>query len=307
MLHPLQKRQKVQGRMRGVSVLQPRMEIAAHTVGSRLSLLLGGSGGADPYNALSADLAQDLLRRGTFMGKGIIDPAPFLDATADSIVPGCVLSHDLLEGELAGCAMASDITLYDGHPKTLKGFLYRLHRWSRGDWQLLPYVFRLFPAQWRPPRRTLDAKGRYKIRQNLLRSLISPLRIILIAYAVAAGQTWLVLAALLLPEMPYVLPAGLRGLPPLLARLAALPCEAGMQADAIVRTLYRLWFSRRHLLAWTTAAQLSRPSDKPPMLFFYLNMFTGAAVAGLSLLPGGAMAAGISAGTLWAAFPFVLP
>lgn len=307
MLHPLQKRQKVQGRMRGVSVLQPRMEIAAHTVGSRLSLLLGGSGGADPYNALSADLAQDLLRRGTFMGKGIIDPAPFLDATADSIVPGCVLSHDLLEGELAGCAMASDITLYDGHPKTLKGFLYRLHRWTRGDWQLLPYVFRLFPAQWRPPRRTLDAKGRYKIRQNLLRSLISPLRIILIAYAVAAGQTWLVLAALLLPEMPYVLPAGLRGLPPLLARLAALPCEAGMQADAIVRTLYRLWFSRRHLLAWTTAAQLSRPSDKPPMLFFYLNMFTGAAVAGLSLLPGGAMAAGISAGTLWAAFPFVLP
>lgn len=77
MLHPLQRREKVQGRMRGISVLQPRMEIAAHTVGSRLSLLLGGRGGADPYNALAPDLAQDLYRRGTFMGKGIIDPAPF--------------------------------------------------------------------------------------------------------------------------------------------------------------------------------------------------------------------------------------
>lgn len=79
-----------------------------------------------------------------------------------------------------------------------------------------------------------------------------------------------------------------------------------MQADAIVRTLYRLWFSRRHLLAWTTAAQLSRPADKPPMLFFYLSMFTGAAVAGFSLLPGGTWA-GLAVGALWAAFPFALP
>ena len=306
MLHPLQRREKVQGRMRGVSVLQPRMEIAAHTVGSRLSLLLGGRGGADPYNALAPDLSQDLYRRGTFMGKGIIDPAPFLDATEHSIIPGCVLSHDLLEGELAGCAMASDIALYDGNPRTLKGFLYRLHRWTRGDWQLLPYVFPLFPSQWRPPRRTLDAVARRKIRHNLLRSLVAPLRIALIAYAAAAGRPWLVLCALVLPELPYVLPAGLRGLAPLVTRLALLPCEAGMQADAIARTLYRLWFSRRHLLAWTTAAQLSRPSDKPPMLFFYLSMLTGAAVAGLSLLPGGTWA-GLAVGALWAAFPFALP
>lgn len=79
-----------------------------------------------------------------------------------------------------------------------------------------------------------------------------------------------------------------------------------MQADAIARTLYRLWFSRRSLLAWTTAAQLSRPSDKPPMLFFYLSMVTGAAVAGLSLLPGGTPA-GLATGALWVAFPFALP
>ena len=245
--------------MRGISVLQPRMEIAAHTVGSRLSLLLGGRGGADPYNALAPDLAQDLYRRGTFMGKGIIDPAPFLDATEHNIIPGCVLSHDLLEGELAGCAMAGDIVLYDGNPKTLKGFLYRLHRWTRGDWQLLPYVLPLFPSQWRPSRRSLDALARRKIRHNLLRSLAAPLRILLIAYAAFAGRPWLLLSALLLPELPYVLPAGLRGLPPLLTRLAVLPCEAGMQADAIVRTLYRLWFSRRHLLAWTTAGSAVPP------------------------------------------------
>lgn len=42
------------------------------------------------------------------------------------------------------------------------------------------------------------------------------------------------------------------------------------------------------------------------MLFFYLSMFTGAAVAGLSLLPGGTWA-GLAVGALWAAFPFALP
>lgn len=62
-----------------------------------------------------------------------------------------------------------------------------------------------------------------------------------------------------------------------------------MQADAIARTLYRLWFSRRNLLAWTTAAQLTTPSAKPPMLFFYISMASGAAAAGLSLLGRGAL------------------
>lgn len=307
MLHPLQKRQKEQGRMRGVSVLQPRMETAAHTVGSALSLLLGGRGGSDPYNALMADVMQDAFRRGTFMGKGIIDPAPFLDATERGVTPGCVLSHDLLEGELAGCALASDVTLYDGHPKTLKGFLYRLHRWTRGDWQLLPYLLPLFPGEARAPRGLLDATAKHKLWQNLLRSLYAPLRVLLIVLAALWGRGWLMLCALLLPELPYLFPISRHGLAALLLRLAVLPCEACMQADAVARTLYRLWFSRRRLLEWTTAAQLSRPLDRPPMLFFYMSMLSGAAAAGAGLLGQGAWIAGLCIGALWAAFPFALP
>lgn len=305
MLHPLQKRQRADGRMRGVSVIQPRMETAAHTVGSVLGLLLGGSGGTDPYNALIADFAHDALHRGTFMGKGIIDPKPFLDGTGNNIIPGCVLSHDLLEGELTGCALASDTPLYDGHPKALKGFLYRLHRWTRGDWQLLPYLLPLFPD--RAPRGVLSAASKHKLWQNLFRSLIAPLRVLLIAYAAVTGRAWLLLLALIGPEIAYLLPPDGQSLAAFLCRLAVLPCEAVMQADAIARTLYRLWFSRRNLLAWTTAAQLTTPSAKPPMLFFYISMASGAAAAGLSLLGRGALIPGLALGALWIAFPFALP
>ena len=307
MLHPLQRRQELDGHMRGVSVIQPRMETAAHTVSSTLSLLLGGQGGTDPYNTLVADLAQDVYRHGTFMGKGIIDPKPFLDATENTVISGSVLSHDLLEGELSGCAMASDITLYDGHPKTLKGFLYRLHRWTRGDWQLLPYVLPFFPRAYRPPKGVLDSVGKHKIWQNLFRSLVSPLRVLLLIYSIGSGRLWLFLSLLLLPELPYLLSPSLHSFMSALCRLAVLPCEACMQADAIVRTLYRLWFSRRHLLAWTTAAQVSRPSDKPPMLFFYMSMLSGGAMAAAGLLPNALMAGGIAVGAWWAALPFVLP
>ncbi len=307
MLHPLQKRQESDGEMRGISILQPRMEVAAHTVGSQLSLLLGGRGGTDPYNALIADFFQDGCRKGSFVGKGIIDPAGFLNATEGRMIPGSVLSHDLLEGELAGCAVASDITLYDGHPKNLKGFCYRLHRWTRGDWQLLPYVLPVFPAANRAPNAGLSATGKHKIWQNLFRSLVQPMRLILLAYAVGAGRPWLFLLALLLCELPAVMPPSGPALLSLLCRVAVLPCEAGMQADAIARTLYRLFVSRRNLLQWTTAAQLSKPGAKPPMLFFYLSMGAGAAMAGLSFIPGASMAAGFAAAVWWAGFPFALP
>ncbi|MEG1891961.1 MAG: hypothetical protein RR301_11100, partial [Clostridia bacterium] len=307
MLHPLQVRREVGGRMRGVSILQPRMEVAAHNVSSILSLLLGGRGGTDPYNTLTAEFYQDACGGGSFVGKGIIDPAGFLNATEGKMLPGAVLSHDLLEGELAGCALSSDITLYDGHPKQLRGFLYRLHRWTRGDWQLLPYVLPLFPAAYRAPRTGLSAVSRHKIWMNLFRSLVQPMRLLLLLYAAFADMPWLFWLTLLLAELPALLPVNQTALASLGCRLAALPCEAVMQADAIGRTLYRLVVSRRNLLQWTTAAQLSKPASKPPMMFFFISIASGAAVAGLAVLGGARMYPCFALAALWALFPVLLP
>lgn len=307
MLHPLKQRQKVQGHWRGVSIIQPRMEVAAHSVDSVLSLLLGGRGGTDPYNMLASEFYNDLCHSGSFTGKGIIDPAAFLNAIDGKIISGSVLSHDLLEGQLAGCAYASDITLYDGHPKNLRGFLYRLHRWTRGDWQLLPYLLPVFPAGRRAPGGALDSLSRHKLWLNLLRSVVDPLRVVLLGYAAATGRHWLFLAALLLQELPSIMPPDKLAIQAMLARLAVLPLNACMQADAVGRTLYRLFVSRRHLLQWTTAAQLNKPTGKPPMMFFYMSMSLSGALAGLSLLADMIFIPGFVLAAWWAGLPFALP
>lgn len=305
MMHPLQKRQQLNGRMRGISVLQPRMETAAHTVYTHLSRLLGGQGGCDPYNQLVSCFDQDVLSSGTFMGKGIIDPGPFLQANQKAVIPGTVLSHDLLEGELSGCATATDIPLYDGHPQSLSGFLNRLHRWTRGDWQLLAYLLPCFPQTWRAGR-VLDSTARSKLWRNLLRSLIAPLRVLLAAYGAATGRIWLWLLALLLPEAAYLRPT-LPALQSLLCRLAVLPCEAGMQADAIARTLWRLFVSHQHLQQWTTSDQLSQKPNRPSMGLFYLSMGSGGTMAALGLLPGASMLCCFATAVLWAGLTFALP
>ncbi|MEA5013302.1 MAG: glucoamylase family protein [Candidatus Limiplasma sp.] len=307
MLHPLQQRREHQGAMRGISILQPRMEVATHTVGSYLSLFLGGPGGSDPYNALSSDLMQDCHGRGSFVGKGIIDPKGFLQGTDGMLIPGAILSHDLLEGELTGCAVATDITLYDGQPAALKGFLLRLNRWTRGDWQLLPYVFPYFPASARAPKARLDALGKHKIWQNLLRSLVAPAKIILIFYAVVLRMPLLLILTLLSTELVPLFPLSLASLGSMATRLLMLPCEAAMQGDAIARTLYRLFVSRRNLLQWTTAAQLSKPTAKPSMEFFYMNMGAGFALGGLSILLRPLFPLGIALGGLWSLFLIFLP
>lgn len=307
MLHPLQKRQENQGMMRGISILQPRMEIAAHNVSSYLSLLMGGRGGTDPYNSLASDYYHDAYHKGSFCGKGIIDPAAFLQATEGRIIPGSVLSHDLLEGELSGCSLASDITLYDGHPKNLKGFCFRLHRWTRGDWQLLPYLLPVFPYSNNAKNTKLSATSKHKIWQNIFRSLVLPMRLVLIIYAVMSGRYWLFACALLLGEIPSIIPPNPTALLSLCVRIAVLPCEAGMQVDAIGRTLFRLLVTRRNLLQWTTAAQLSSPADKPPMLFFYLSMAAAAAMLALALFIPASLIMGLAAAAYWAALPFVLP
>lgn len=51
-----------------------------------------------------------------------------------------MLSHDLLEGSYLRCGLATDIMLLDGYPTGYNSFKARLHRWIRGDWQLVQWL-----------------------------------------------------------------------------------------------------------------------------------------------------------------------
>ena len=120
------------------------MEQSAASIRTRIARIFGGQGGFDPYCAAFADVYQNVCGEGSFAGKGAYDVAEFARATRGKIRPDSVLSHDLLEGALAGSALAGDIALFDSEPGTLQGWLRRLHRWTRGDWQLLPWLFRAY-------------------------------------------------------------------------------------------------------------------------------------------------------------------
>src|SRR5439155_12475919 len=180
----------------------------------------------------------------------------------------------------ARCALASDLELFDEFPARYHAFAQREHRWIRGDWQLLPWLGRTVPApQGRLPN-VLPALERWKIIDNLRRSLLAPaaLALLVLAWLALPGPAW---AWTLFAVAPWLLPSALLSIETLWqlrkrAALRALPStlrfqfantlgQAGLQfvfladqarlaADAIARTLYRLALSKRHYLEWETAA-----------------------------------------------------
>ena len=93
-----------------------------------------------------------------------------------------VLSHDLLEGIHGRVGLVTDLILLEQFPPTSLSWMRRLHRWVRGDWQLLPWL-----SPW--PRRADERRKvndlapihLWKIFDNLRRSLLPPAALILFA------------------------------------------------------------------------------------------------------------------------------
>ena len=274
MLHPLQK-----GR---AAVIQPRMAVSADGARTRVQKLLGGAGGADPYHLAVQDVYQDVFGKGSFFGKGIYDPGLWLKALKGRLPAGRLLSHDLIEGEIAGGAAAEDIALYDSHPASLSGWQKRLHRWTRGDWQLLPFL-----ADTR-----LSWLSRHKIWDNLRRSLVPAAQTALLLLGAGLNRPVLFLLGL---------PWPLRGMG---QRLLLLPGKAQTNLDAIFRALWRQFVSGRNLLSWVTAAQAEEAAPLP-LPCVLAQLAAGAGMLLLSLRPGG-FTGGALPGAGWVAAPLLL-
>jgi cyclic beta-1,2-glucan synthetase len=268
----------------GHGILQPRVtpSLPIGREGSLFQRAFSGPNGLDPYAFAGSDVYQDLFEEGSYVGKGIYDVDIVERALEGRIPESMVLSHDLLEGIFTRPALASDIELVEEFPSHYDVAAARQHRWTRGDWQLLPWIFGRAPgARDDPERSAIPAIGRWKLVDNLRRSLSAPAALLafivgwLMPFQAALAWTGFVLFTLafppLLPVIAGIVPKRtgvsirnhLNALGGDLALallqstflLTFLAHQAWLMVDAVMRTLYRQFIARRGLLQWTTAEQ----------------------------------------------------
>ncbi|MDB4898656.1 MAG: hypothetical protein JWN53_464, partial [Gemmatimonadetes bacterium] len=270
--------------VKGYGIIQPRVSVLLPSAfRSRFAVIHSGHPGVDPYTTAVSDAYQDLYGEGSFTGKGIYEVEAFERATRGRFPVNTLLSHDLIEGNYARAALATDIELYDEYPSRYLSYARRKHRWIRGDWQLLQWVGPRVPGPDGPEPNRLSVLSRWKIIDNLRRSTleIAQLLLLVVGWVVLHGTRsalrWSLMGFLLIAA-PWVFAFALAILRPpldkswrayyravaedtkssalqLLLAVAFLPHQAWLSADAIGRTLWRLFVSRRRLLEWQTALQ----------------------------------------------------
>ncbi|HEX9188579.1 MAG TPA: carbohydrate-binding protein, partial [Vicinamibacteria bacterium] len=185
----------------GYGILQPRVSVTmASAAGSLFARLYAGHTGVDPYTTAVSDTYQDLFAEGIFTGKGLYDVDAFVAALEGRVPENALLSHDLFEGLYARTALVSDIEVVDDYPASVLAHARRQHRWVRGDWQILWWLFPVVPTRSGLRRNHLPLISRWKILDNLRRSLMAPatVALLLLGWTVLPGSPLLWTAAVLL-------------------------------------------------------------------------------------------------------------
>ena len=294
----------------GYGILQPRVSpsLPVGGAGSIFQRLLSSVSGIDPYAAAVSDVYQDLCGEGSYVGKGIYDVDAFEAALAGRVPENVMLSHDLFEGIFARAGLVSDVEVVEEFPSRYDVATARAHRWARGDWQLLPWLFGRTAHGDTGRRGAIPLVGLWKILDNLRRTLLAPACVIALIVGwtlplrVAALWTTFLLAVLaapsLLPVLAGLIPRASRisvrsrmsalradaqlALLQIVLQVAFLAHQAAVMSDAIGRTLIRLAISHRQLLEWTTAAQM-QVGARLGLTGFYRRMW-GAVAIGLAVV-----------------------
>ena len=293
MAHPLNRPRidAERGRVvEGYAVLQPRVtpSLPEGGEGSMFQRIFSSASGIDPYSSAVSDVYQDMFGEGSYAGKGIYDLDAFESALSGRAPDSTLLSHDLFEGTFARAGFASDVEVVEEFPSRYDVSAQRHHRWARGDWQLLPWILGFAGRGDGAPsfKDELPQIGRWKMIDNLRRTLSAPTAVLALALGwilpIYPALVWtsFVLATMIVPSLIPVVSAipSRRAGAQISAHLRALGGDLGLAAvltalnvtfladqtrlmsDAILRTLWRLCVSRRHLLEWVPAAQtLGRP------------------------------------------------
>src|SRR5215204_5123584 len=288
-IHPLNQPRSDQATNRvtyGYGILQPRVSISlASASRSKFVQIFSGYTGIDPYTTAVSDVYQDVFGEGSFTGKGLYEVDAFQQTLENRVPPNSLLSHDLFESLFARAALTTDIELLDDYPASYEVYAKRSHRWTRGDWQIIRWLFpTVLDGDRRKVRNVLPVIARWKIVDNLRRSLVAPSLFLWLvascAFFPGSSLIWclFVFFTIAFPVQLHVT-TGLaihpRGIPwtshfwslwgdfrtnaaQIALSFVFLPHQAWLMCDAIVRALYRQLISRKKLLEWVSAAEAER-------------------------------------------------
>ncbi len=306
---------------KGYGILAPRMSVELAAANrSAFVRLFAGQGGTDPYGSAGGEVYMELCGHSGFAGKGLIDVDAFLRCMEGRIPENTVLSHDTLEGAFLRCGHVGDVELTDGFPSRPAAWFRRMERWTRGDWQNLPWLLK--------KGKFLTDIDRWFVFDKLRRSLAAPMCFvsILAGFLRPTGALgWAAAAALVavLSNLLLLLADGMLRRGPhsrirfhsavvcgvwgcfaqTAVRLFLLPAEAVVSLSAILTALWRMLVSHRRLLQWQTAAQAdARGSDRLSAAY---GALWPCALFGVLCLGFAASVIGRTAGLLWLLAPLL--
>jgi cellobiose phosphorylase len=284
----------------GYAILQPRTSISlVSALQTPFTKLYAGEAGIDPYTQEVSDVYQDIFAEGSFVGKGIYDIDAFRHAVEGRFPNNLILSHDLLESGYARSALVSDVDLIEEYPASYTMDISRRHRWIRGDWQLLNWLFPNVPSSADKLANPLSMLLKWKVLDNLRRSLTPITLTFLFVMSwifYEANTAYLTLATvILILYFPPILSiffsaikktkestwlaystsvwkSSWKALLSATLQLAFLPYEAAVHIDAIINSAGRLLFTKRGLLQWYLPIYSKRNACKS-LLDFYKEMW----------------------------------
>lgn len=325
----------------GHGMIQPRiginLDISYKTI---FTQIFAGAGGIDSYTNAISDLYQDNFGEGIFTGKGIYDVKVFSRVLKNAIPENTVLSHDLLEGCYLRCGLATDIMLMDGYPTKYNSFMNRLSRWIRGDWQIISWLKSRINSKVGNIQNPLNCISKYKIFDNLRRSLIEIMVIISLILFVILGKVYqfetypYTIISIIAVIMPYILEifntmlvkkegehkqkkfspriSGYKGIGlRILITIGVLPYKAYVSFIAIIKTLYRKWISHKKLLEWMTSEEAEKQAQNDVISYIkqmWFNIALGIVNIGTALTNNGFVDFIIQMilGILWISTPFIM-
>ncbi len=240
-----------------------------------------------------ADVYQDLFNNSIFYGKGIYDIDTMEATIGDRIPENQVLSHDLLEGLYTRVGFATDIFLFEGFPESYKEYILRMHRWIRGDWQIIGWL-----KNGGAKDNKFILSDKWKIFDNLRRSTIPIFSILFLVTSYLSFSSYYYFSLvyiMLVIGSPFIISYLFRFFEwpkemnlfakissvfgnldsviwQIIYRFIFLLDQATISARAVTISLFRMVISHKNMLRWQISHEVSKNIKGTIREFIYLML-----------------------------------